>query len=190
MIDKARVFIAIPISNIIKEKIEDIQERLKRIGAEVKWVVPQDIHITIKFLGNINVSELENIYIVVTNICNKFSPFQISISSISAFPDKKRPKVIWIGVKEGKDILCKINKEVEDSLIKIGFKKEDKEFNPHITIGRVKGLYRLSQLADTLKNMDIGDIGEIHVRNIQVIKSQLTPSGPIYTILKEIPFKG
>lgn len=185
-----RIFIALLINNELKNGLIQIQEKLKVSKAEVKWVSHEGIHLTLKFLGNVEDFQMENIYAIVSAVVANFSPFTISLSSLNAFPGMSRPQIIWVGIQQGREVICEINQQIEDNLVSLGFEKEKKRFSPHLTIGRVKGNKRCAELTSLLPKIESSNIGQMRVEAIHIMKSQLTSQGAIYSVLKEISLKG
>ena len=181
--EKIRSFIAIDIDDsTLINKIVALQDSLKGLGASIKFVEPQNIHLTLRFLGEITPFQVEQVKKILDTIT--FKPFTIRLEKLGTFPSISRPRVLWIGVSQGGEIVCRIQREIESQLRKLGFRKEKEEFIPHITIGRVRGgnlerlRKRILELQDTL-------IGDFEVKFIRLKKSTLTPRGPIYTTLYE-----
>ena len=178
-----RLFTAINLSerskNLINNKIEIVQ---KNIEEKVKWVKKENWHITIKFLGEVEETNLAKIKNKIKEI-KKFEKFYFQINKIGAFPNLNYPKVIYLGIDSGKEKLIEINKEMEKKLAELNFEKEKRAYTPHITVGRSKDYTDNSNLASSLK--------EFHKKNhfiniysyvdkISLMKSELTPKGPKY----------
>jgi len=184
-----RVFIAIELPESVKEEIARIQEKLKKTRDKIKWVDPSLIHLTLKFLGEINEKELEKVIGAMEKIAGKFTAFNLEIKGVGAFPSSLSPRVIWIGVGEGKDAAENLARKVERELNKKGFASENKKWVPHLTLGRVKLLLEKEKLAEVIQGEKDIQGGSIRVEALSIMKSRLTPKGPIYTVLKHIPLK-
>jgi RNA 2',3'-cyclic 3'-phosphodiesterase len=183
-----RAFIAIDLPPEIKDYLGRIEERLKASGADVKWVSPANIHLTLKFLGEIDEQKKAALIGIIEDIAKDKTAFSLRLSSAGAFPDIKYPRVIWIGIDEGNAEVLKIAEELEEKIEKIGIPKETREFSSHITIGRVKsGLNRL-KLAEGIAGID-QELGgkhlELPVGKITLFKSTLSSKGPAYEPLHE-----
>jgi 2'-5' RNA ligase len=171
-----RTFIAVEIPKEIQEKVGKYIGTIRQIIPEVKWVAPENLHFTIKFLGEITNSDFMNIKECVTETASEYSPFSMGLSGLGFFPDPNKPKVIWIGADGGEDSLLDIFHDMEQRLETVGFDRESKTFFPHLTIGRVK----------KFKRIDIPDVfpdfepAVFEVGSIAIMKSTLTPEGPIY----------
>jgi len=182
-----RIFIAVELPDSVREKLAELQEKLKVTEDKVRWVKPSLIHLTMKFLGEVKEKELEKAIQITGNIATRFSVFKIKIGKIGMFPSSS-PRVIWAGVNEGKDILEALAEELERGLSKEGFARERKKWTPHLTLGRVKILKEREKLKNLILSYEEAEGGEARVRELSVIQSYLTREGPIYTVLKRIPF--
>ncbi|HID94294.1 MAG TPA: RNA 2',3'-cyclic phosphodiesterase [bacterium (Candidatus Stahlbacteria)] len=176
-----RTFVAIKIPKEIRDELtkleDDLREGVLR-EAPIKWVEPQNIHLTLKFIGEVDEKKLEAIKTGLKRVLREFSPFRVSFSGVGGFPNLRRPKVIWVGVEEGKQTVISLATKIEDELERYGIPKEKREKSPHITIGRVKRPIVLdSKIEEELKFY----AESFKVAEIFLIKSELTPKGPIYT---------
>ena len=154
-----------------------VQNKLGNTGASLKLVEPENLHITLHFLGNIPEDSIDTLREIITNCCSDTTPFTVHLKGVGAFPSIKYPRVIWIGITDSNNI-----KQIVDclrtELSKHGFRKEEKPFHAHVTIARVKRYS--SQLKKQLQNLKEHTFGEINVAHIKLKKSTLTPRGPIY----------
>ncbi len=182
-----RTFIAIELPAEIKDCLSRLQQDLKAAQADVKWVQPQNIHLTLKFLGEIDEKKLDKISGIIEDTCEKKDKFHVCISSLGAFPKTESPRVIWVGIDTGDKEIKQMAKELEQNLAKIGIPKEDRPFSSHITIGRMRTPLNRERLVQGLKNKAGlgGQNLEFYVSKITLFKSTLTPKGPIYEALKE-----
>lgn len=179
-----RIFIAINLPKELKEFLHDYQKEISEIPA--RWVKPENLHITLLFLGSIKTENLPKIFEAVNSVANSFSKFKIELEKISFFPPKSfPPRMVWVFVKKS-EILEKLQKELEKKMIKfqIPFQKEEKEFTPHITLARIKKFeFRRLELEDFPRINE-----EIHLsfeaKSIDVMESHLKRKGPEYTLLK------
>lgn len=181
---KVRTFIAIEISDSVREKIAALQENLKKAGERISWTKPGNIHLTLKFLGDVEENQIEAIADAVNRSAKGIRSFSYQVRNLGAFPNIRRARVLWVGVENKTDELTELANRLEDELSKIGFKKEKHKFKPHLTIGRVKS--RLGeQFIKRFEKLDFSE-NEVRVEEINVIKSDLKPTGAIYTPLKKI----
>jgi 2'-5' RNA ligase len=184
-----RAFIAIELNKEIQQFLCNIQNDFKKLRPDVKWVRPENIHLTLRFLGNIDQEHINNIKNILIQTSQKHSIFDIELSDIGAFPKKEFPRVIWVGIGKNKDRLTRIAAELEEEIQKIGIPKESREFHPHITIGRVRSNLNRSCLIDKLKNAAITDKPLYLVERLTLFKSTLTPAGPIHEVLTQTSLK-
>lgn len=187
--DSLRLFIAMELSPEIQNQLSQIQKQLKSSGADVKWVKPENIHLTLKFLGETKTSLVENIEKNLQETAEHFEKFEFQLNELGAFPRIQSPRVIWVNAFEPMGIIAKIVSILEEKLEKLGFAKECREFTPHITIGRVRSSDARFNLVEKLKQEKINQPQIQKVNKLTLFKSTLTPSGPIYEILNHANLK-
>ena len=177
-----RSFVSVDIEDsVIVGKIMRLQDSLKGLGINAKFVEPQNLHYTLKFLGNVPEARIEEIKEALSEIHQ--SSFELEISGIGSFPSLKRINVIWLGAKKGGEHLVGLAKKVDDALLKLNFPKEKRPFTPHLTICRIKTSRNKEHLVKFLMNNQDVEIGSFWVREFRLKKSTLTPKGPIYETL-------
>ena len=177
-----RCFIAVDVDDqAITEKIVKLQGELKSY-ADFKSVEPENIHLTLKFLGEISDSQVEKVEEVLKDL--EFSSFSLRFRGVGAFPNPRRPRVIWIGVSEGATEFSELAKRIDTSLRKLGFPPETRGFKPHLTIARVKRGGGAA-LSNFIQKYSLEDFGTLKVDSVKLKKSILTPRGPVYTTLYE-----
>lgn len=177
-----RTFIAIEIEN--KEtlhKLIEIREQLVSTGADVKPVEDENIHLTLRFIGEIPIG-------LVKILCNdlssiKYNKFRMMIKGIGAFPSLNKPRVVWAGITEGGDRLGELHRHVETIIKRLGLPPDREEFIPHITLLRVKSGRNIDKLVRVVITLQDHDFGYSDVTRLFLKKSTLTPSGPIYSNL-------
>ena len=180
MADTIRAFIAIELTDEVKDELAELQEVLKEPGADVKWVEKENMHLTLKFLGDASEEDLDRIKKALDLIAESNSPFHMHLSRIGAFPKPSFPRVLCVGMDKGKDELSKISKLLEDALSEMGFPKEEKPFSPHLTVGRVRSGQNKDRLIAKLEAAEFLSKFEVDVNKIVLFKSTLTSNGPIY----------
>lgn len=190
MLEQIRSFIAFDIINpSVLNRISSIQTQLKELNADLKIVNPQNIHVTIRFLGNINSTMVEEIYETLRS--TEFEPFTIQLNGLGIFPNLNYPRVIWVGIKQGADQLKKIFSQLEPKIQALGFPKDPYGFSPHLTIARVKTGKNKQTLAEFVTKKTDFDLGTIKADCLRLKRSQLSPKGPTYSTLREhCPQKG
>ncbi len=181
-----RTFIAVGLSEKI---IDEIGKFLSNSCLEIKnnkisWVKKENLHITIKFLGEIKENQVETIEKVLSDITRKIKSFEVEIKEIGVFPNINFPRVVWIGIKEQTNTLSFLAKTVEEELHKLGFPKENKEFVAHLTIGRIKKLNNVSEIKSYVEKHKNIDFGKSKIESVTFFQSILHPEGPEYRIIK------
>jgi len=182
MSEPLRCFIAIDIDKRIKELIVNIQQELSAARCPVKWIKPECIHITLKFLGEVDDQQTTQIQQLLKTLADNFVETTIKTSHLGAFPDPKHPQIIWLGIEEN-DTLFRLQQAIEDELFKMKFKKETRRFSPHITLGRVKSPKNMKQLSSSIVAMTDAPVLTQAIDHVKLYKSTLTPHGPIYESL-------
>jgi len=181
-----RAFIAIEISEEIRSALAQIQSHLKYAGGDVKWVEPHNIHLTLKFLGEISEEKSEKIKSILDEIGKATNPFEITIKDIGAFPKIEYPRVIWVGLDKGANESRVLAEKIDESLSKIGFQKETRPFASHLTIGRVRSSKNKEALKEKIFSSPQSTVHSPQlISSVILFKSTLTPKGPIYTKLHE-----
>jgi RNA 2',3'-cyclic 3'-phosphodiesterase len=181
---RIRTFIGVDIGKAIRQRAVALQDALAQAGTQVKWVEPENIHVTLLFLGEVDDREVPNVCRVVGETVSRHQPFSMTIERVGCFPNPRRPRILWIGVGEGTQELCALHDSLEPPLMDLGcYRREERKYTPHITLGRVRSNGVVQPLAAALDAKAAWKGGEIDVREILVMSSQLTPQGPIYSIL-------
>lgn len=184
-----RSFIAIEIPEAVKRSIREVIESLKGSGADVKWVSGDIVHLTLKFLGDTDEALIKDIIEALNKKVSPYKPFCIKISGAGYFPKGRHPRVVWVGVEESAR-LQELFSDVEREMLKFGYPAEDRRFSPHLTMGRVRSQRKTADLIRKVGEYAGTVLGEVEVRGITLIKSELKPAGAEYTSLAEIPFSG
>ncbi len=175
-----RVFIAIDLDDSLKEPIIRVQRELLQAGVDMKPVEPENLHITLRFVGEISKDLVEELKKRLLNV--KFPTFEVKFRGIGAFPSVENPRVLWIGVERNYEKLVELHEIIMKLTGDIG-ERDDREFKPHLTIGRVKGLRNKSRYLEVVKKYEGYDFGSQVVDRIKLKRSVLTPRGPIYSDL-------
>ncbi len=183
---KVRAFIACDMPESLLDKISGIQDRLKGLDADVSWTKVSGIHITLKFLGDIEEDSIDKVAAVIEGASKGQKPFEVAIKGSGAFPNLRNPRVIWLGVEDNDKGLLHIQQFLDDGLKALGFEPEEREFKPHLTLGRVKGFRGKEGLAAAVSEFKGLDLGSFIVDRVMLYKSELKPTGAIYTKLREI----
>jgi 2'-5' RNA ligase len=181
-----RVFIAIDIDDKIRKAIANLQKQLDskvdiRKG-DVKWVEPENIHLTLKFLGEIEDEQLATVCEILKQVAALHKNFTLDIETVGSFGGRSA-KVVWVGARKGADELITLQKDLDDRLEEAGHPKEEREFSAHLTLCRVRNPKAGFKLADVCKAFSDYKLGSISADAVRIYQSQLTPAGPIYTVL-------
>ena len=184
-----RAFIAIEIPEEIKAGITAIQDQLKASGAEASWTRPEGIHLTLKFLGELPEARTSEIMSALGDVVAGSGGFSLDVAGTGAFPNVRNPRVLWVGVKGDIGKLASLQSLVESAMTRIGFDPEERRFSPHLTLARIKYLkprFSWQQAIDDVKNSALGGFS---VRCISLMKSELKPSGAVYTEMGRVELK-
>jgi len=184
-----RAFIAVEIDKTNKQRLSKLISDLKKSNTDIKWVGENQMHLTLKFLGNIEQDRVQVISGALKSIADNFKGFNIRLSKIGAFPNLRRPRVIWLDIDKGAEELKSLSNKIEIELEKIGFKKEKREFKAHLTLGRVRSLKVIENLEKIINETDFQPPNEIKIDKLILFQSTLTPKGAIYTPLSECPIR-
>jgi 2'-5' RNA ligase len=181
---RIRTFIGIDVGKPIRDRLVNLQETLSRAGAEVKWVEPENLHVTLLFLGEVDEREVPAVCSVVGESVAQHQPFAMSIETAGCFPNPRRPRVLWVGVGEGAQDVCALHDSLETPLLDLGcYRREDRKYTPHVTLGRVKSDRPADKLAVALAKNAAWKGGDSTVHEVHVMSSQLGSKGPVYTVL-------
>lgn len=183
--DRIRTFIAIELSKDLKDEILKAQESLKLSAADVKWVEYQNLHLTLKFLGDVAAEKIDKISGTLNQALHSFSSFFLSLEHLGAFPSMNSPRVIWVAAKAQDDKVKKIAEIIQDSLVSLKFPKEARDFKTHVTLGRVRGAKNKIKLSELLKVISV-EQKQMSVGQITLFKSTLSSQGPHYEVLSII----
>jgi len=185
MAETIRSFIAFDIDNeSILKNFSDVQEALTRTGADLKLVKPQNIHITMRFLGNISPHMVDSLHEAMEKV--SFTPFDVEIRGLGTFPSPDYVRVIWAGIQRGADELSNAFEQLEPNLRGLGFKHDPKGFSPHLTIARVRTGRNRKALIQCVKDSADYEFGTVRAKCLRLKRSVLAPKGPIYSTLKEV----
>jgi RNA 2',3'-cyclic 3'-phosphodiesterase len=184
-----RTFICIDIPHSIKARIEKLQSQLRRPSAQISWVKPANIHLTLRFLGDVAQSKILKVNTAVNRAVDSFGPFQITVGSTGCFPSPRHPSVLWIGISPVAGDLQKLRDAIEVELVRQGFEPENKKFKPHLTIARIRNPRNAAEVTEAFLTSGFAD-QSFQANEVLVMRSQLSPQGSIYTPQAVIPLKG
>jgi len=180
-----RSFICIVLPEELKAKIATVQSQLRGEPVDVSWTKPENVHLTLKFLGDVEEAQLDAIKEVVTQTAKAHSQFELVASGCGVFPNERNPRVLWIGLKDEEGRVQSLAQEIEEKLAAIGFAKEGRPFTPHLTIGRIRSGRNAREFARTFMAVDFPP-HRFAVEQIVLMRSDLRPTGAIYTPLHSV----
>jgi 2'-5' RNA ligase len=179
-----RAFTAIDLSPTIIERIAQISDGLqtKLAGMPIRWVPAGNYHLTLKFLGDVSVANVEMIQEIIYSVANGSQAFEMSVGGFGVFPNEKRPRIIWIGI-EAPPVLFSIQRNIDHDTARLGYQTDEREFAPHLTLGRVSrnaNHAEIRQMSEILKAETVGFIGATRVKALHLYRSDLQPGGAVY----------
>jgi len=183
-----RAFIAVDIGPEVRKSLGELQERLKRTRADVRWVRPEGIHLTLRFLGNIQEADLAKLEPVLAAAVAGHAPAELSVAGWGTFPNPRRPRVIWVGLPGAEEKVGGVAEALEKNLIAAGLGPADKPWKPHLTVGRVQSAKGVDALLKALAEEGDQVYGRIRADRLTLFQSRLQRGGAVYTVLKEVPF--
>jgi len=187
-----RTFIAIDIDEKVRALLGDIISRLKKgiqfTGATPSWVPIENIHLTLQFLGEIEEGKIAIINDLLKEVASETKSFEINVEKLGVFPNRHSPKVLWIGINEGKDEAINLQQKVVEKMKKLGFAPESRPFSPHLTLARIKSLRGTKGMMDVITSHSNFSAGRCLINELILFKSILYKTGAEYTPLIKIPF--
>jgi 2'-5' RNA ligase len=183
-----RTFIAVDLPREVKQQIGDIGAGLRPLSRSVRWVRPESLHLTLKFLGEISQERLPGIFTALSENLPGRASFDLVLADLGGFPNLRRPRVLWVGVEQGEEQLKGLQEMVEEAMVQCGFDRERRAFSPHLTIGRVKSAQGLEAVLDRLPSISYRS-DRIAVSAVKVMRSQLKPTGAEYSALQVFPLE-
>jgi RNA 2',3'-cyclic 3'-phosphodiesterase len=189
MSDEWRTFCAIELSDDVRAQLADHARQVREAvpEASASWTKPENVHLTLKFFGNVAKETLTRISNAAARVAGELSPFQIRIGGTGVFPKPSRPQILWIGVEDSSGRLSELQRRLEEEFVVEGFAKEDRAYRPHLTIARLRRLDGARKLAETHLQTNFTSIA-VPVTEVVLFRSQLSPKGSIYTVISEHEF--
>lgn len=182
-----RAFIALEIPPTVQESIQQHSAALRaKLPDAFRWVAAAKIHLTFKFLGDTSPASLQDLTHTLGALIAQQQTFDISIGGFGIFPNLKRPRILWVGVQAPPD-LERLQRAIETTCNRLGYPPDEKPFNPHLTLGRLRDGFDHPALRPALEDIKIGQIGRVTVGSVTLLRSDLRPQGPNYTTLATLP---
>ena len=185
-----RVFIALAIPDEVRAALGDAQARLRPAGADVKWVRPEAIHATLRFIGDTNEERVPALGEAIAAAAAGIAPFSLEARGTGFFPNESRPRVVWAGLAGDLPALLRLQARVEAEVVRIGYPADDRPFAAHLTLGRVRSGKRAGALVRAARDPAGTSLGAVPVDRVILYRSELRPQGAVYTRLIEHPLAG
>jgi RNA 2',3'-cyclic 3'-phosphodiesterase len=186
-----RLFIAILLPQAVENAVESAQEHIRALDTarSVRWTEAQNIHLTLKFLGDTDPRQVDIVSAAMGEAAQGFKPFSLSIAGLGGFPNLKKPRIVWAGVHGELDTLHGLRDAVERTVSPLGYPTEDRPFSPHLTLGRSRreaGFAALNALGTAIAALDVGEIATWRVSKLSLMRSDLRPEGAIYKEIAKV----
>ena len=196
-----RAFVAVDLSAHVRSALAVLQQDLARSNADVKWVEPPHLHVTLKFLGEITDDERRAVETLLQRVADETPPFTLTLEELGAFPSLAAPRVLWVGIREGKEQVVRLAEAIEREGAAIPLSKDERPFAAHVTLGRVRSPRHRQALVQRLRDAacpPTKDFGggawrtpdPLRVTTLTLYQSVLGPAGPRYTVLADVPLGG
>ncbi len=187
-----RSFIAIPLGPEVRRAAVRLIQRLSEPNDGIKWVPTDNLHLTLKFLGDVDNTEVPRVCEVVHEVCREYDPFELVFAGTGGFPDIERPRILYAGIEDPSESLVQIVAGLERDLAELGFKPEPRDYTPHLTLGRTKSGSRRasSDVVSRLKRDHETSLGSTRVDKLQMFASFLDKGGPTYQVMDTISLEG
>jgi 2'-5' RNA ligase len=183
-----RTFVAIELDEALKDNLTRLQDRMRQQLSPhaVRWVRSEGIHLTLKFLGDTTPPQVEQVKKALAQAAAAVHPFRFTVGGVGCFPNTRRPRVVWVGIHEPTGALARLRDAIEAQVAPLGFPTEKRAFHPHLTLGRVErraSKSEVREVGEMVATSAVGDLDEMDVTAVAYIKSDLRPSGAVYTTL-------
>lgn len=185
-----RTFIAIEIPEEIKKELAEVQAVLKKTGAEASWTRPAGMHLTLKFLGDVEEAKIHEMSAALAQALEGKKRFRLKIAGAGVFPHAQKPRVVWVGIAGDLDALMGLQVLVEEQAVRLGFAQEDRFFKPHLTLGRIKSIGSRELWTKALGELSGLAFPEFDATAISVMKSELKTAGAVYTEVGRMDLRG
>jgi len=183
-----RIFIAVELDPDLRSAIVDVERRLTDAGARLRWIPVENLHFTVRFLGEITRAQLAQVKLAAREAAAGLTPFRLTLHGVGAFPSLQQPRVVWIGVQEGGDGLAALAARLDDFLAAHRFPREHRPYQAHLTLARVRDRRVWGDIVRALEVFRAEPVGTQEVRGLTVMESHLRPGGARYTRLEEVGF--
>jgi len=184
---RIRTFIAVDLEKPVRDRLIALQESLARTGTEIKWVEPENVHLTLLFLGEVDDRAVIDVCRAVADVCATVHPFAMTVEKVGCFPNSRRPRILWAGIGDGSQEAVALHDALEPPLLELGcYRREDRPYAPHITLGRVQGDTVTFKLSERIAKNQGWQGGQTTVREVLVMSSELSRDGPTYSVMSRV----
>jgi len=180
-----RTFIAIELPAEVKRLVRQIQEKLGESTEGIRWVKDENLHLSVKFLGNVEENKINDISTAIENAAKDFSVIKLDTGQPGVFPNEKRPRVLWLGIEGDVEQFVRLSKTCESELSKLDYEKDEREIKPHITIGRIRDPKKQKGLVTVLRDLSVESI-KFKADSLNLMRSELNQKGAVYSILHSV----
>ncbi len=180
-----RLFVAVGLGDALRGRLAEVTALLSRRLRGVAWVRPENVHLTLKFLGEVGEGEVPALRGALDETARRHSPFGLSAGGLGAFPSSERPRVIWAGLEGDRESLSRLVADLEEACSSLGFAPEDRPYHPHLTLGRVKSPAGAGGLEKVFREARADSLGPLGVDVILLMKSTLSADGALHEVLSE-----
>ena len=185
---RLRTFIAVEISQAVRDRAEILVQRLRRAEIKASWTRPENLHVTLKFLGDTDETLIPEVCRRIAAVAKSHAPFRLSFTTAGAFPSVDRPRAVWMGAGDGAEAITNLQADVEENLLDMRIPRERRRFKPHLTLGRIReGGARAHELAELLKKNASFDGQACQIEEVVTFASYLEKTGPTYQVLARAP---
>jgi len=185
--DSIRAFIAIAVEAALAAEVKKVQQRLNSPDGAVRWLNPEHLHLTLRFLGNVATERLEDLAAALRRACARTAPFHLALEGAGCFPNTRRPRVVWIGIQGDLEPFRELQEQIAQETKNFGDRGDEHAFQPHLTIGRVKASGVEGRKAgQAIELVTVPKLGDWTVHHVLLLRSELIPDGARYTTLAEV----
>jgi 2'-5' RNA ligase len=183
-----RLFWAVVLPPAVRDSLAAVQSEFKALSLDAKWVEKQNLHITIRFLGDTDEKLTAELLAAAAELLSGMRPFTVSLRGVGVFPSVSKPRVLWVGMS-GYEPLATLHRRVEKTVVSLGFPPERKPFSPHVTIGRLRSAANAAAMVKQIDTMGNRDFGSVSVEGLNLFASRLQPTGAVYTSVGRVTFR-
>jgi RNA 2',3'-cyclic 3'-phosphodiesterase len=183
---RVRLFIAIATPPGPRRQVAAVRDELRATGADVRWEPEGKLHCTLKFLGDTDDARIADVIAAVRQSVAGIPPLVVRYTRLGWFPTRRDPRILWAGMENTDGALTRLHRQIEDACAAVGYEREERPFHPHVTLGRVRGKRNLEQLLALMEKLTF-DTGPATIADVELVKSDLQPSGSVYTTLNTVP---